>query len=304
MSRQNNVFLYARVSKPPIISKNDLGEYNYGMVYLDTVRSPREFGLENGVHFSKHDHPLVFSREKEIIDRMLEWDENSIVYVKGVVSTKRIVKSSYCPNCKDDNGNASENKSDGNLVYVTPIFVETVKHHPDKDSAIEDLMAHRELSNQIFILGTVLRDPKFITTKQGIQIAQYPIAINRKYQIRTDDPSIRTDWPIVKSYGPLARDDKTFVKYQSDVIIDGFLQARTVTRKLKCACCGKEYEWKDQCMEIVPYATEYVSGYNTKEDIENEYGHSVEVHQQILYDSGHCDELEPELESDDIKNDK
>ena len=300
MSRQNIAFMLARVRKAPSISKNlETGEYNHAMCYVDVVRSLRP--IDDGVKFVKHDYPLIISREKEIIDEMETWEENSIIYLKGTLSTRRIVKASYCPKCEDEDGNATKNEYEGNLVYITPIYTKKIRDYDNKQEAIDHLINNREISNQIYILGTLLKDPKLITTKQGVQITQYPIAINRKFTIRTDDPSIRTDYPIVKSYGEQAREDKTYLKYQADVIIDGFIQARTLTRKCKCKKCGEIYEWKDHAMELVPYDVEYVSGYKTKEEAEEEYQHSIEEYKQMLFNSGFKDELDEELSSDDVK---
>ena len=297
MGRQNIVFLYGRVSKPPVIQMNkETGEYIYGMVYLDTVRGLRS--ANDDAAYVKHDHPLIMSREKEILDRIRDWKENDIVTVKGVITSKMIPKASVCPFCTE-NGQMVKNEVMGNLIYITPIFVQKVKSYDDKVSAVEDLIAHREISNQLYVLGTLVRDPKLFTTKKGLQITQYPVAINRKFTIRTDDPSIRTDWPVVKSYGEQARNDKVYLQYQAEVIIDGFLQARTLKRKVKCKCCERIYEYKDHSMELVPYDVEYVTGHKSKEQVEAEAQKTVEELKQMLYNDGLKDELPEDLQTVD-----
>lgn len=299
MARQNIVFLYARVSKLPVLSKDkSTGELNYGMVYVDTVRGLRE--VDDDVRYVKHDYPLIISREKSILDNIMEWKENDIVFIKGAITSKKITKSSYCPECTDENGNALKNMSLGNLLYITPIYVKKMASYETKEDAVKDIVDNREISNQVYIVGTLLKDPKFYTTAKGVQITQYPIAINRKFTIRTDDPTIRTDYPMVKSYGEQARDDKTFLKYQAEVIVDGFLQARTVRRKQKCSCCEKIYEWKDNAMEIVPYDVEYVSGYLTKEDVERERQATVEAFKQMLFTSRLKEDIDEDEKSEDF----
>ena len=58
MGRQNIAFLYARVSSIPNIAKdNESGEYQYGMVYVDTVRGLRS--VEDGTRYPRHDNPLI-----------------------------------------------------------------------------------------------------------------------------------------------------------------------------------------------------------------------------------------------------
>ena len=232
---------------------------------------------------------------------MADWRINDIVLIKGVVTSKTISKSSYCPHCTDDDGNATKNTVNGNLVYVTPIYVKKIESYgEDKQAAIEDLVNNREISNQIYVMGTLIKDPKLFTTKKGVQITQYPLAINRKFTIRTDDPNIRTDWPICKSYGEKAREDKIFLRHQAEVIIDGFLQARTVHRHAKCACCGKDYEWKDHMMELVPYDVEYVSGHKSEEEVKAESEKSVEELKQMLFNTGYKDDIDDDLKSDDL----
>ena len=300
MGRQNIAFLYARVSKRPIISRDaESGEYNYGMAYVDTVRSLRP--VDDGIKFVKHDHPLIMSREKDILDQMCEWEENDIVLVKGVVTSKTIPKTSFCPHCTDENGNATKNTKNGNLVYITPIYVRKEKSYgEDKKSAIEDIVNNREISNQVYVMGTLVRDPKLITVKKGIQIAQYPLAINRKFTIRTDDPNIKTDWPIVKNYGEKAREDKIFLQLGAEVIIDGLLQARNITRHAVCDKCGQTYDWVDHCMELVPYDVEYVSGHKSEEQVKAESQKEVEDIKQMLFKTGYQDEIGDEYKSEDI----
>ncbi len=298
MGRLNVVNLYARVKDEPKISINiDTGEYNYGMVFLDVVRGNRS--IDDDINYLKHDYPILMGREKEVLDEMSTWHENSVVLIKGVLSTARMPKSSFCPNCRDERGNPTKNVTEGNFVYVTPIFVQKVADYKTKTEATEDIVQHKEISNQIYVLGYVLKEPKMITTKNKVQITQYPIAINRKYTIKSDDPTIKTDWPVVKSYGKQARQDKTQIMYQSEVIIDGILQARRLVRKCKCPSCGKIYEWQDNCMEIVPYDVEYVSDFRLRDDVEKEFGETLEEHMQKLYDSAHQDDLDDDMKTID-----
>ncbi len=301
MGRQNIAFLYGRVEKPPIIKKNsETGEYVYGMVYLDTVRSNRH--VDDDVRYIRHSYPLIMSQDKAVLDRISEWKENDIVLVKGVITSKAIPKASFCSHCAD-NGVKTRNQIIGNLIYITPIYVRReAEFGEDKQAAVEHLIENREISNQIYVLGTLIRDPKLFTTKKGLQITQYQVAINRKLTIRADDPSIRTDWPVVKSYGEQALNDKLFLKYQADAIIDGFLQARNVKRKIKCSCCGQIYDYDDHCMEIVPYDVEYLRGFRSKDEIEEEEKATLEDLKQQLFTKAHRDKLEPELMSDDVSD--
>lgn len=297
MGKQNIAFLYGRVSTQPKVSINtESGEYNYGMFYIDVVRSKRS--VDDQVRFVKHDKPLIMSKEKEILDKVVDFKENDVVLIKGVVTSTKIQKSSFC---QCDENTTTENEAFGNLIYITPIYVEKIASYgSDKQAAIEDVVNNREISNQVYLMGTLITEPKIFTTRRGNQITQYALAINRKFLIRSDDPSIKTDWPFVKSYGEQARQDKIFLKYQSEVIIDGFLQARTVERKTTCKNCGKIYTWQDHAMEIVPYEVEYITGHKSKDEVEAEFEKPIEEITQELYDKGFCEEFEEGLKTSDL----
>ena len=51
------------------------------------------------------------------------------------------------------------------------------------------------------------------------------------------------------------------------MFVDGAIQSRAVKRTMKCPVCGEFYSWKDKTMEIVAYATEYLSNFYTDEEI-------------------------------------
>lgn len=302
MAKINLAILYGRIEKQPVISyDNETKEYHFGMAYLDTVRSYRK--VEDKKHYVPHEYPMLLTREPAMIERMADWKVNDIVLVKGVVHTAGISKRSNCPFCNDADGNPTVNMTRGTLVTVEPIYVQKLKSYDDKKKSIEDVVANKEISNMVEVYGTLLKDPKIYTTKKGLHITQYPVAMNRKFTIRMDDPSIRTDYPIVKSYGEQALNDRMFLKYQAEVIVDGYLQARNVRRKVICPACGKYHIFNDRMMEIVPYAVEYVSGYLTPDDIEESTHKSAEELRQELFDRPRNDILESDMVSDDIKAD-
>ena len=259
MSRHNLAFLTGAVIKAPIIHKNDEGDILYGMCNLNVVRGYRDVG--DNKNFMKSDNPIIMSREPAILQEMEKWNENDIVYIKGVIASKSIKKTSICQHC------GAKNTVDGTLVYINPIFAKQIKQFESSNEAISFLSSLREISNEVYVLGTLCRPPKKITPKEGLVVTQYQIALNRKYFIRTDPPEIKADYPWVKSYGENALEDRKRLKTGAKVFIDGCLQARAVQRHIVCEECGQKYDWKDRALEIVPYETEYICGYNTDEDL-------------------------------------
>ena len=299
MARLNICNLYARVSKPAQIKRKG-DEYVYGMCYVEVVRGVRD--AHDNLKYVKHDFPLIMSKEPSIVANMDDWKENDIVVIKGMVVSKKIPKNSFCDECTDEDGNPTKNTVQGNLLYINPIHVKKITSYgDDKKAAENDILENREISNQLYVMGTLCNDPKQFKTKRGLIVTQYQLAINRKFRIRTDDPSIKTDWVWVKTYGEQAVEDRMRLSQSSELTIDGFIQARTVHRKMKCCNCGKIYHWTDHAMEIVPYECEYVSGtYKSDDELERENEHKVEEIRQMLFNNTMKDTIEEEYQSEDV----
>ena len=176
----------------------------------------------------------------------------------------------------------------GIFVYVNPIHLIKHKSYDNEEDAILDVMQNREMSNIVAIYGQVCSEPKLFITKNKTSITQYQLAIPRKYKIIEDDISRKIDWPWVKSYGEQAIEDKMRIKKGTELILDGFLQRRSVVRTSKCPSCGQFYQWDDSSMEIVPYAVEYIKGtYRSDHKLEQERQKNVEEILQEISSSLH-----------------
>ena len=194
MARQNSVFLYARVAKKPQIRIDETGNsHSLGTCHLRVIRGPRDVGDKR--RYVKVESPIIMTNNENLIHEMETWEENDMVYVKGTIASKNIMKSSICPRC------GSKNKKEGQLVFVLPIFAKKVKHCESKEECMEDLMNKREISDIALIIASVCREPKMLKTDAGLIITQYQVALNRKYRVQNDPPEIKTDYPWVKSYG-------------------------------------------------------------------------------------------------------
>jgi single-stranded DNA-binding protein len=124
-----------------------------------------------------------------------------------------------------------------------------------------------EISNQVTLIGPVCREPKVFRTEKGLFITTYQLAVRRKFRIKDDSANIKTDFPWIKSYGSIAKNDANSLKQGSYIFVDGMLQTRELKRIQVCEACGAEREWKDSAMEIVPFATEYLRDFYTIEEI-------------------------------------
>ena len=237
MARQNLAFLLGVVPKSVKIKKDSEGRKEYAMTHVIVARGLRDVGDHR--KNMKCDNPIIMTKDENMMAEMEKWRQGDIVFIKGVVSAKKITKSSFCEHCK------TKNSFPGGLVYIYPIYLKKEAHFETDEERLQYLANNREISNQVFMFGTLCRDPKRFTTENGLKITQYQIAVNRKFCIQTDPPEIKTDYPWVKSYGENAKSDREHLHIGSDVYIDGCLQARSVERH---AHCGQAYNEKGKVM--------------------------------------------------------
>lgn len=274
--RHNHVSLLGIVEKKPRIDKDEAtGVYKQGLGMLKIIRGSRDVGDHRTT--SKYDSPFLWSFDPNMVEQMDKWEEGDAVLVKGTINTKAIQKSSWCKHCN------AKNLSAGIIVYVTPIHILKVNHLKSDNDILHFLKDNEEISNSVQVIGTVVREPKKLTPIIGLLVTQYQIALNRKKMIPTDPPEIRTDYPWVKSYGDNATSDKLRLHVGSEIYIDGCLQARNIMRHATCAECGQEYEWKDNAMEIVPFATEYLTNFYSDEDIAEMENQKMEQAMQDVF---------------------
>ena len=257
MAKHNYVMLNGQVIQDPRIIKDNEGNYLRAMCAIKVIRGVRDFG--DNISHLKYDCPVIMTGNPEKIEEMEQWKANDIVEIKGVLTTKEIKKVTICE-C------GHKNKVDGNYVYINPIYVERRETGITKDEGLDILKKRCEISNYVNVIGTLCRDVDTYITDKSLKIAQYQIAVNRKYRVKEDSAEIRTDWPWVKSYGKTADDDSKALRKGSVVFIDGMLQTRDIVRTITCEECGNEYRWNDQAMEIVPYEVEYLQNFMTPEE--------------------------------------
>ena len=162
----------------------------------------------------------------------------------------------------------NERKSlDGNIIDVKDLGFKnglyqiriSVHEEPSEETVRKWLLWMAEISNRIFLIGNLCNDPSYNPIENGGRVCTYQLGINRKVFIRDDDPSVRADFPWIKSLGAQADMDYEALRKGSLVYIDGSIQAREgfVVQKT-CEYCGSLCSKKDSSMEIVPYSVEYL----------------------------------------------
>lgn len=302
MARQNLVMIYGRVATAPrIVKQNETNEYVIAIARIETVRGKRSTH-EGVVRRKNNDTLILITREPEQCAEIETWQENDVVLAKGMLASAETARKSFCPYCKSKNVDGEETATEtitrGLDIYVNLIEGTKIKSFPDKESAMKDVMNCKELSNQLYITGSVRTKPKIFYTKKHTMITQYQLDISRKFKVRLDDPGKREDMPWVKSYGEIAFEDNLrIIQAKTEVQIEGYIQARNVKRTTKCPVCGKFHTFMDEVMEIVPYSVDYLREYKTDAMLEAEKQEDIETIKQNIFDN-----IE-QREEDDFSND-
>lgn len=260
MAKHNDVPLYAQVMSKRITKKD--GEYKQGLLIVNIVRGQRDTG--NKQISLTFDLPFVISLNPSIIKRMEELEVNDIIYIKGVFTTSDIPKNTTCPKC----GGVTTRK--GTMVHITPIHLLKIRSNLLKDEAVDFLKENCELSNCVTVIGTLTDDPKSFVTQHGLTLTNYTLQVGRKYRIKEDSIQTRNDFPMIRSFGRIAKSNAEALRKDSLVAVHGVLQTRKYDKKMECVHCGESYKIPDSTMEIVPYSVEYLQNYRTKEEIERE----------------------------------
>lgn len=252
MARENTVILHGQIQTMPKVYVKD-GKPSRGIIVVKTLRRTNGTGGYAGskLYF---DCPIILTRNEDMIRQFYNLEAGDMVDIKGALTTKEVEKSALCPHC------GTKNSARGNTVFVTPIFVEKREHALSPEDGLRTLKERSEISNLITVIGTLCRDPEYHQDDKGRDYAQYQLAVNRRLRIREDSPDIKTDYPWVKTFGQQALNDSRALRKSSVIYITGAVQTREIVRTSICMECGKTFTWKETVTEIVPYATEYLSG--------------------------------------------
>ena len=99
-------------------------------------------------------------------------------------------------------------------------------------------------------------------------LSAYQIAVNRKFFIKQDVPTNRTDYPHIISVGERAKLDAKCIHEGSLVLVDGMLVTREFRRTNVCPYCNESFDWPEKVIEVLTFGTEYLNNYMTPEEYE------------------------------------
>ena len=131
MAKFNQGNFYGLVLREPtIIIDEATGQFKTGYVPIMLIRGTRESGSD-GISDIRYDAPIVFSGDARIIEEMRHWQTNDMVEIKGVITTRSIVKKAKCPIC------GTVNRIEGcTLTFITPIFATRRETKNSKEEGI------------------------------------------------------------------------------------------------------------------------------------------------------------------------
>ena len=233
MAKENFVLLVGKLQELPKTNK----EQTIGKFRLNTLRRN-----------DKYDTPLVRVVDEKIIQKLPTFNVDDFILVKGIVSTRDVVKRAQCPKC------GTIGSARGTTTEV--LAIDAINIGPNYE--LEDL---KEVSNIVRMLGTLCREPVLTTTSSQtkVSLCKYQIAANRKLNVASE-PDVYSDYPWVNSFGRQADQDALHLETGSQVYIDGGLQTRTLRRECHCESCGCDYKTEgDTIIEIVPHSVEYLN---------------------------------------------
>ena len=242
--RENYCMLFGYVSKDPEINfeLDDSGNkiYRAGILEIMTCRDRPLQGLNTDkankidktdkadtedqkiVNF-RWDYITVFSRNSEVIKRdFTELKKGDLVRVKGSLSTREVVRKYICRECR------YMNEYPGIILYVDPLNVHRVSENVSEEDAVLILQDARKYSNIVRLAGFVTMEPRFHESESDElrDILEFSIAGNRIRKILEDEDTRRTDYPWIKLYGDMARDNLGIFSRGSEIYIKGALQKR------------------------------------------------------------------------------
>ena len=251
MARDNEVWLHGQIRDLPRIYINENGDPFRAYLFVRVLR--RSMSIPGKEQTIQLDCPIIRTENPAILKQIIGSQSGDMLDIKGVLSSKDVIKSSICPEC------GQKNKITGSIVYITPIYICRRERALSDVDGFKLLKERNEISNTATIIGTLCKDPEFRTDQKKRFYAQYKIAINRRYRIKEDSENEKVDYVYVKTYGTAARIAAKRLHENSTVMLKAYLQTRDITRTSVCEHCGAEYDWSESVTELVPYYTGFIS---------------------------------------------
>lgn len=281
MPRLNDVFLVGVVADIPSVKRDAAGKIVQLALPIFVTHGERSSserlitGNYDRKDIKNRGDSIVYllTGNEEITEKMAACKTYDIVEVKGVLRVRPVTKKSICPEC----GAKHLYPSTKTTVYpqyfalreslaakygVSDFAIgavsETLLNRIEKESW-DKLGACVEISDLVKLIGVICREPE-LYQKDGssLPILTFPLAVKRHYYIGEDAEDIKADFPYIKIYGSQAVQQQAVLSRANLIMIDGYLQTRSIIRKIVCENCDTAYRLSEQVTEVVPHFVEYI----------------------------------------------
>lgn len=232
------------------------------MCSVATVRGTRDSVARKVLNQYKYCSFFVLSKEEKLVREILCWKPLDIVRVTGFIETKDMNKEIPCPNCRTVNQKSSaihKERAGEDIIYVHPVYVKRTASYDDQQMAHLDVIKNAEISNRVFLRGSVIRNPERHELVDKVY-TRYQLFVTQEYLPEgAEEPTEILAFPWVYSYGENAEKDFMVLQPGASVLIDGAIQNRRYKNKYICTNCGEMFEVQGKTLEIISYATEYLA---------------------------------------------
>lgn len=261
MPIHNYADVYAIVRGDPILNSKG----SQIMCPLATIRGTRDYVSQKVLNQYKYCSFFVLSGDTSIVQEIKTWKNLDIVRVTGFIQTKDIEQKAPCPVCETMNlkrNSVTKSRSGGNIIYVHPVFARKLSSNTDQQIAHLNLIDNAEISNRVFLIGKVVNNPERHELIDKVY-TRFQLYVEHEYCVDgSEDLRESLSFPWIYSYGENAEKDFLSLHTGANVFIDGAIQSRRYKDKYVCSNCGEIFDVQGKTLEIVSYATEYLSECN------------------------------------------
>ena len=239
MARDNSFIFFGKLDNAPIVLFNDESK-TYRVTF--TIMTLRKNGRKDYPRISIYG--LSEEKAKQYVAKL---KPDSFVQVRGMVTTKLIKKSVKCEKC-------------GQICMVDTLQSEVISYgNPLVLQENIDPADIAEFANNGTLIGAVCMDVRRMDRITGKSVAQFQIAVNRRYRVDEQGAEKRTDYPWVKVFGNVADECLKRLHKGSQVYINGPFQTRDINRHAKCEHCGEPIIFAERVGEIAPMGVEFLN---------------------------------------------
>ena len=262
MARDNSFTLFGELDNAPIVLFNEESK-TYRVTF--TIMTLRKNGRKDYPRISIYG--LSQEKAKQYVAKL---KPGSFVQVRGMVTTKMIKKPVKCEKCGEVSMISSLQSEI--VSYGTPLVLQ------ERIDPVDIV----EMSNNGMLLGVVCMDIRRMDKVNGCAVAQFQVAVNRRYHVNEQGTEKRTDYPWIKVFGNVADECLKRLHRGSQIYVYGPFQTRDINRHVKCEHCGESIVYAERVGEIAPMGVEFLNEclFDAKKEDESHVCYEVEINEE------------------------